>query len=279
MNSKVATQLSPAMALLESDMFYFDLAAEQLVLSACEIAFVPDRISLPVSCVAQRVNEELAMQNPRAFVTELEETCSELGAPLARLYLHENSSILRAELLAQGYQAKTEIGFLTSPRSNVRSLENVSLTRVVSDRDWLEKLEVHRLEDVGSDGYRNRAEDWTEVMRRKCVTGLKDTFLIRYNGVAVGTIGIVDSLGLRRIKNLFVAPKYRGFGFAASAVNLLLAEAANESVATVGVFGIEGSSGCAVYKSCGFQPATQQVEYTKRLETSASQQRDLRRPR
>lgn len=68
---EVDVQLSPALALLESDMFYFELAAQRMKLSACEIAFVPDLISLPVSCVAQRVDEKLASTDPAAFVKEL----------------------------------------------------------------------------------------------------------------------------------------------------------------------------------------------------------------
>jgi hypothetical protein len=37
---KSEEQLSPALALLESDAFYFELAAQRMKLAACEIAFV-----------------------------------------------------------------------------------------------------------------------------------------------------------------------------------------------------------------------------------------------
>jgi GNAT superfamily N-acetyltransferase len=280
MLDKLEVQLSsPALALLESDAFYFELAAQRMKLSACEIAFVPDLISLPVSCVAQRVDERLAATDSEAFVLELEEACYGLGAPMARLYLHENSTELEASLLSHGFQAKVEIGFIVSPTDERQPIVEVALHRVTSDEDWKMKLSIHRQEDVGSDGYRNRAEEWIEMMYRKCRTGFKETFLILYRGVAVGTIGIVDAPGISRVKNLFIVPEYRGLGLAASAVKLLLRNAARKSIPTMGVFGIEGSTGCSVYRSCGFEAATRQVEYTKRLGDMQRTPKARRNPR
>lgn len=276
---EVDVQLAPALALLESDIFYFELAAQRMKLSACEIAFVPDLISLPVSCVAQRVDEKLASTDPAAFVKELEHACNDLGTPIARLYLHENSSELEEQLLMQGFLANVEIGFLATSTDKFQLTEGVDLHRVVSEEDWQCKLNVHRREDIGSDGYRNQAEDWNELMFRKCKTGFKNTFLIRYREVPVGTIGIIDSPGIRRLKNLFVVPEYRGLGLAASAVKLLLRDAARQSIPIVGVFGIDGSSGCSVYRSCGFEPATRQVEYSKRLKGNRLIRRTPKNPR
>jgi GNAT superfamily N-acetyltransferase len=202
-----------------------------------------------------------------------------LFAPLARLYLHENLPELEALLLSQGFCAKVEIGFLAFPVGELQPVEQISLRRVDSDTDWKTKLRIHFHEDVGSDGYQNQAEDWNEIMFRKCQTGFKQSFLIYYQGLAVGTIGIVEAPGIRRVKNLFVMPKYRGLGLAASAVRVLLRDASSRSIPTMGVFGIEGSSGCAVYQSCGFQPATRQVEYTKHLDRDRRSRIAPRNPR
>jgi GNAT superfamily N-acetyltransferase len=279
MLDKVEAKLSPALALLESDAFYFELAAQRMRLSACEIAFVPDLISLPVSCVALRVDEKLAAADPVAFASEIENACYEVGAPMARVYLHENSPELATALLSQGFHAKVEIGFLASPSEDSQATEKASIHQVVSEDDWRTKLEIHRREDVGSDGYRNQAEDWNEIMFRKCQTGFKQSFLIQYRGVAVGSIGVVEAPGIRRVKNLFVVPEYRGLGLAASAVKLLLRNAWRQSIPSMGVFGIEGTSGCAVYRSCEFRPSTQQVEYTKRLGGNRRKSAAPRNPR
>lgn len=279
MASQVEVQLTPALALLESDAFYFELAAQRLRLSFCEIAFVPDLIELPVSCVGQHVDEKRAAADPLAFLHEFADACHALGAPLARFYLSENTPKLEAFLLSQGFHTKTEIGYLASPTNGSRPVNDVSLRRVITDNDWQVKLMVHGQEDVGSDGYRNQAADWKEIINRKCQTGFKQTFLILYQGLPAGSIGIVEAPGMRRVKNLFVIPKYRGLGVAAAAVNLLLEEAAQQSIPVVGVFGIKGSSGCAVYESCGFQPATRQVEYTKPLDRNRRNHKVPRHPR
>lgn len=263
---KTATLTSPGEVLLESDAYYFQLAAERLALSRGDLFYVSDLIELPVSCVAVVAGAELAASQAASFTHELESECHALGARLARCYVQHAADDLVTAMSRFGYHAKVEAGFLIAPHLAAPAARDVALRPVVTSRDWDDKLAVHQLEDIGSDGYRNQALDWNELMRRKNAAGCKKSFLIEVAGNVAGAIAVVEMPGLLRLKNLFVLPAFRGRGVAEAAVRAVLAQAVELGVAIVGVFGIAGSTGYALYERCGFRAVNHQTEFTRPLE-------------
>jgi GNAT superfamily N-acetyltransferase len=156
-----------------------------------------------------------------------------------------------------------EIGFVATPQAETAT--EVQLHRVVKPSDWSRKLQVHRETDIGADGYTYPAELWTELIRRKWLTGHKVCFLIEFRGHIVGTIGAIDAGPLLRLKNLFVLPEFRRRGMATGALQRLSQLAYQANRAAIGVFAISGTPGHALYQSRGFRATTGQVEWTRKL--------------
>jgi ribosomal protein S18 acetylase RimI-like enzyme len=141
----------------------------------------------------------------------------------------------------------------------------VSLEEVCNEEDWQAKEQFHHQTPMGSDGYPCAAHEWTRLERAKCDSGSMRCYFVKLNGDVCGTIGTMDLDGLIRIKNIVVHPTYRRQGIGLETVRAILELARQSGAEEVGVFGIEGAAGSALYERAGFTIGTSQVEWTRSL--------------
>ncbi len=140
----------------------------------------------------------------------------------------------------------------------------MTLREVLTEADWRAKTRLHCEADLGSDGYRCDGALWTELVRAKCATGGKRSFLIEANGEVCGSIGMVEMSEVIRLKNLLISDGKRRRGLGSSAVRTVarLAAAVGKPA---GIFAVESGPGEATYRSLGMELVTQQTEWTKQL--------------
>jgi len=258
-----------AAALLESDRAYFELAAATLPHEGAVIASMVGLEALAGAVVVQRV-EEHAVSDPTAWVRDLDDRLRAEGAVMARVYLGPRPpgpAPLPAALAAAGHRRRVEIGYL-APAATAAGSDGVTLRRVDDEAGWEEKHKLHAGSEVASDGHVSPAGDWVELERRKCATGGMEAFLIESRGEvcgAVGTLTMADQ-GLLRAKNVFVRPESRRRGIASATIRALCARARSQGLDAVGIFGVEGNPGNAVYMSLAMTPTVRQMEWSLPLD-------------
>jgi GNAT superfamily N-acetyltransferase len=108
------------------------------------------------------------------------------------------------------------------------------------------------------------------LIRRKCETGIKESFLIEYCGQICGSIGAIRMADLLRLKNIIIRPGFRRQGLGLQAVRELAALAHSRGLPALGVFGIEGDAGDRLYRSAGFSVIGDLTEWCKRLDSPQS---------
>lgn len=235
---------------------------------------MPSLEQVPAGCVCQRIDvSHIAMRwrAPELWLDAVEARFRGLGTPLSRLYIEDDRD-LDELLLRRGYRSRTELGFLyplSAGFSITSSLgaDRVSLQPVFANDDWEVKEALHGDTVMGPDGYPCDAKQWVQLERTKCFAGAMHCYLIRTAaGELCGAIGTMRAGSVLRIKNVVVHPQFRGQGMGLAALGALFGVARQLGLSALGVFGIEGEPGSALYRRAGFHVETHQVEWTKSLE-------------
>ena len=116
----------------------------------------------------------------------------------------------------------------------------------------------------GPDGYTNEADLWVAMERRKCETGLMQSFFVEREGEICGTVGmIIQADRLARLKNIVIAPPHRRTGLGVAAVGLLRQLAARDHGLRLGVLGVQGGHGSKLYRRAGLSEVTCQFEWSR----------------
>ena len=253
--------------LLESDRRYFESAASVEDLSGATLTRMPGLRSLPAACVVHRITSSARNCSLRTWLDRLEARVASLGYSRMRIYLQDDPPALKALLRQRGYDSTSEIGFLKEPPQRLPS-GACSFEPVSSAREWAAKLQLHQACPMGPDGYPAPAEAWVDLEYRKTEAGYMEPFLARHDGRVCGTVSVAPATNLLRLKNIVVHPDFRGDGVGTQLVHHVLREARARGYPVVGVFGVEGSPGAALYRSCGFEAVTTQVEWQRDLSCS-----------
>lgn len=253
-----------ALALVESDRYYFEMAAETCPLSAGTLCLMPGLTELAASCVIQRLAGSPNRWPDRNWIAEAEGVLRLRKIARARIYLDDRRP-QTDELLGQhGYQSRGETGFL-APLGHPTPPAEIELRLVRHEDDWRRKLALHSEAMEGPDGYTNQADLWVEMERRKCATGEMQTYLVYRQDQMVGTVGAILHDGLLRLKNIVVVPRFRRQGIALAIVQQLWRMAEADFGRRLGVFGVTGGKGSSLYRRAGLYAVTEQYEWSKRL--------------
>lgn len=257
---------SLASALLESERAYFELAATSLTMEGATVVWIPGLESVPGSSVVQGVRPHEIRTDPGRWVEQVIRQVRELGCSMVRVYLLTFPSRLDDALAAAGLRSRTEIGYLAYGQMLAgRHRSDVSLRRIAGDAAWETKRKLHAQSTVASDGHASVSEDWVELERRKSDTGKMQAFFIEVDGEVCGSVATLESETLIRAKNVFVHPERRREGIAAQAIRLLAQRAEELGKEAIGIFGVEGNPGNAVYQHLGMTPAVRQFEWSRVL--------------
>ena len=259
-------------ALLESDRRYFGLGAESQSLGFGELCWVPGQSRNPAGCVyhidfpGQKRLQGAAEGCPLASI---EAAFVSLHSPIARIYT-PTDCVLAPMLGQAGYECRSELGYLIEG-SQVEGMQEplthlLHLRPVLSNQDWADKCTLQRSSKAVPDGHQHAPEDWIELERQRSRSGSIEWFLAETDGEICGTFGLARSVGLTRIKNVLVHPKWRRKGIAQRMLKTVFAnELPESSTQAVGVFGVAGSLGERLYRSCGMSPVCEQLEWVRPL--------------
>ncbi len=250
--------------LLESDEVYFRLASEVRPLGFGELAFVPGLTGLAAGCVVQHVRFQGSLRDADRWVAEIEDQVVQTGARLCRVYLHTTGGPLPAALEKRGYQARRELAY-AAPPTQLGIESKVRFLPVTSSDGWDERRRLHEEAPDNSDGYTVDPAEWCELIRRKCETGRKESFLIEYEGHVCGSIGAIRMANVLRLKNILITPTFRRLGLGLEAVRELAALTHRRGLSALTVFGIEGEAGSKLYERAGFSVVGYQTEWSKPL--------------
>jgi GNAT superfamily N-acetyltransferase len=200
------------------------------------------------------------------WLNEYERRLRQIGVPLARLYLDENSP-LQPALRLRGYEARAEIGYVLPVTTDQRATSEIRLHLVTNEADWQAKKALHETMELGPDGHGNLAAQWVLLERNKSDSGSLRCYLILRDGEVCGAVGSMRCGPLLRIKNFVIHPNFQRQGIGRKAIKQFAELATAARLEALGVFGIEGGQGSALYEREGFRQAIRQVEWSKTLTT------------
>jgi GNAT superfamily N-acetyltransferase len=251
-------------ALLQSDQRYFEIAADVVELEGAVVASMAGLEALAGACVVQRVEPRSITAGSDEWVGATTDHLRSIGCSVARIYLMEPDSGLDDALARAGFVKRLEIGYaavgvVTAGRADV------GLRAVAGELDWEAKRKVHAGSQTAADGHDSPADDWVELERRKCATGEMRAFLVEVDGEVCGAVATIDVPGVVRAKNLFVHATRRREGIGAGVIRALSGTAAGEGKAAVGIFGVPGNAGDALYRRLGMDPVVSQFEWSRPL--------------
>ena len=247
---------------VETDRIYFEMGAELDQLAGATLAWMPGLTASPAAAVVQRVDPAAIAEGGDAWVGEVEQAFARTGAGFARIYLdacHEGAGEV---LRRAGYADRDELVFVHRLPEPPPEL---ALRPVSSESDWQAKLRFHHAVDQTPDGHGNRAADWVELERRKCMAGM-DAFLAEVDGTVVGAIGAIWGDGIVRTKNVVVHPDHRRRTVGRAMLCHIAALGRARGVSEQCVMAVRGEAGELLYRAAGMQMVGVQVEWSKLLE-------------
>jgi GNAT superfamily N-acetyltransferase len=210
--------------------------------------------------VVQRVEPERIHAEPQEWIGALADRLRALGWATARIYLDDAVPGLDEALAGAGFQRRLEIGYAT--RGIVDGgRADVVLRPIVGEVDWELKHKLHAGSETAADGHAAPAEEWVELERRKCGPGAMTPFLAEVGGDVCGAVATLDAGPLLRAKNLFVHPDRRREGIASGVMRALSRHAGDAGKEAVGIFGVPGNPGDALYRRLGLVPVAHQLEW------------------
>jgi GNAT superfamily N-acetyltransferase len=255
--------------LFRSDQIYFAAGAVQTPFPGGTLLSVPGLEHVPAGCVILPREPITATEE---FVAEASIRARSTGASLLRFYTRAVDANVQDKLLAAGLHASPEYAFVRSaaegqrepPRRPTLPLE---IRPVRSEVDWEAKAGLAASMVLSPDGKACVSADWTNLERRKCASGYMDMWLVEVDGVACGAFGLAGAGRLLRLKNLVVHPSVRRIGIGAAIICFALEQARARSFPWVGVYGLPGHAGSALYGRAEFQFIGEQIEWTRRIAT------------
>lgn len=250
--------------LIESDCRYFDAGATLAPLDGGVLASMPGLERVLGAAVLQRVSPADLRSAPDDWVSAAVSRFQALGCAAARVYVQEVAGPLIDALVAAGFRRRVEIGYL-APASRSAHEGVVELRAIKGEDDWEAKRKLHAGADVAADGHATAAEDWVELEQRKSEGGQMTPYFIEVDGDVCGGVSTLEVGGVLRAKNVFVHPDRRRTGIATATMHLLSRRAAEMGKDALGIFGVPGNPGNAVYVRLGMEPAVRQYEWTLRL--------------
>ncbi len=258
-----------ALAIVESDRRYFELAARTKQLPIGQLCWMPGLNDLAASCVVHRIVSDHGPLPLASWLEEVELALQSRLIPRIRIYLDDCTPEFERLFRHGDYETRCEIGFL-APQGHPTPPSEIQLREVRSEDDWGLKYKLHEQAMEGPDGYTNQADLWVEMERRKCATGKMQSYLVCRHDEVVATVGTIVSDGLLRLKNIVVAPKLRRQGIALATVHHLWRMAEADHDCRLGVFGVKGGKGSCLYQRAGLFAVTEQYEWSKILNLQVS---------
>ena len=243
-----------------TDAAYFEMGAEVEALPGAMLAWMPGLTGLAAGAVVQRVDGEIAARMGGSWVSEIEGALGRIGAPLARIYLDEDSTA--GDLLRQaGYAMRPELVFAHAMEAAPGEVE---LLRLDNDEAWNRKKRLHNEADRTPDGHPGSASDWVELERRKADHGL-ESYLALLGGEVVGAIGAIRGDRILRFKNILIHPDHRRRGLGRAMLNSLAGLGRESGILEQTVFAVRGNAGERLYRACGMRSVGTVVEWSRSL--------------
>jgi len=250
--------------LLVSDQVYFRLAAQVEHLADCELAHMPGLTDVPAGCVVQAVQFGGTRQGAESWIDDIEKRVRAAGAPLCRIYLTQSPGALVSALAARGYRSRVETAFSSRPHE-VGLQSAVKLHPVSTVEHWAERYRMHVDDRENSDGYTVDPAAWCQLVRAKCATGIKESFLVESQGQFCGSIAVIQMRNSIRFKNPLIRPAFRRQRMGLEVIRKLAQLTEQRGVGTLGAFGIEGEAGAKLYRAAGFSVVGSQTEWCRQL--------------
>lgn len=247
-----------ARALVDSDRRYFELGAIVEPVAGARLAWMAGLADLQAACVVLGAEAWRDAAEARRSMATLESAVLAAGGTRVRLYLERTAPEVARALLDLGFRSRLERGLVLPP--GLRAPLEVSLQRVADEDDWSRKAILHRESPDATDGHPTDADRWVEMERRKARTGVFVPWLIRLEGTVAGTAATMAQGRLLRLKNLLVHRDLRLRGIATAAI-AAFGRMAERGERSFGFFGVEGTAGEAVYRSCGMRPVVEWTEW------------------
>ncbi len=249
--------------LLETDRRYFEAGASVYLLQNGSIAILNGLSHIPAGCIVQRINGSYPVEAWDTWLTNVETFLSQFSDVTPRLYLEASIPAFESVLKRRGYRSQVEVGLIDTSVAKAELDQNVkvSLRPVITEIDWQLKVRLHTAVEKGPDGHITPAEDWANLERRKCASGMMRSFFICQGNEVCGTVGAIALGQFLRLKNLVVDPAWQGQGIGQAAVRALRNEAIRTQKSAFGCFALQGGVGQHVYQRAGLSMVTQQVEW------------------
>jgi len=210
----VSTSQSITDAAIESDCAYFEMAAQEKVLTGGQLLWMPELESLSSSSVVQRIDISVS---PDTCISEAENFCLQHNIGTVRLYLKDQNPRWSQILTQFRYVSRSEHIMIADQHviEHWPDQKTIDLYPVVDESDWTERYRILFSSGNAPDGYAIEADKYIDMEKKKSATGQLTFYLARDSGgIAVGSVGLMKVGSLRRIKNLIVHPDFRQKGIA-----------------------------------------------------------------
>ena len=135
---------------------------------------------------------------------------------------------------------------------------------MTTDADWEAKARVHEAGDIGPDGHATSPDCWVEMERRKSSGSSLQFFLVRYGDDFCGSVGVDEVGSVLRLKNIVIHSDWRRRGIGSGVVRRLGEMAQTRGRIGMGVFGVPGRPGGALYQRLRLEPIVTQYEWLRR---------------
>ncbi|AHH98883.1 hypothetical protein GCM10010174_47590 [Kutzneria viridogrisea] len=237
---------------VETDTVYFEAGAESLQGNGFTLVRTPGLEHLAAGCLAIRVDLSAAEESARRWRLEFEDAVRIGGGHRYRLYLTDRSPALETELLTHGYVRRFESILVRDPECAPQGSTRVRLREITSASNWAEKVRIDSESTHAPDGHHVDVRSWAEYEHGKWKSGILRYFMIDGANETYGTVGIMHSATMIRVKNLLLHPSWRGMGIATE-----VALAAHATACATGVpaslFAATGGVAERAYRRAGFR--------------------------
>ena len=263
--SESTRQCRVAEDLIESDCRYFEYAAVNEQLPGATLSYMSGLAQTAAGCVVHRVQQqELVDCDLNGWLTQVEERFAAVGGRHTRIYLTTVWPALEAILKGAGYDARGEIGLLLRDPERLSEAADVTLYPITTDADWRAKAAVHKSGDVGPDGHTTPPDCWVEMEQRKSSDSSLKFFLVKSGDEVCGSVGVDEIGSILRLKNIVIHSDWRRRGIGSGVVRRLGEIAQARGKVGMGVFGVPGRPGGALYQRLRLEPIVTQYEWMRR---------------
>ena len=261
-----AFQQASQQALWQSDIRYFQAAAENKNILGGQLSYMEDLSSQAGACVFHSL--DVLPQRDLAWLNTLEGLFLKKAVKRSRLYLQKHKPEDEAFLTQNGYRAVIEIGMAGRVDLQILHAKNIKPVQLVAIHEALWPLHQRLLSssEAAPDGHRMQATDYALLEKRKVEAGYMQMFLYIENGEALAVASLDIKNGFARIKNLLVHPEQRGKGLGKRLIAGLLTIAQQQGAQAMGAYALaENKAAYGMYQALGMQKIYQQYEWLRQL--------------